>query len=69
MDEIISYGVFWKSNWNPKDFKLFSGWYTNYEDAYKVYVNVQKNPACIATRIIEMCEHFEVVAEAEVRTK
>ncbi|WP_304965874.1 hypothetical protein [uncultured Oscillibacter sp.] len=65
MDEVISYGVFWKSKWNPDKFTLFSGYFIKYEDAYRGYKEVQSNPSCIAARIVELTEHFEIVASTE----
>ena len=69
MDEVISYGVFWKSRWSPDKFTSFSGYFTKYEDAYRSYKEVQSNPSCIAARIVELVEHFEVVATTEAAQK
>ena len=65
MDEVITYGVFWLSAWNSDQFTLFAGYFTKYEDAYKEYMELRKNPACIAARIVERVEHFEIVATTE----
>lgn len=62
MDETITYGVFWRSRWNPDKFLPFMSWCTTYDGAYELYKDVQDNPACLEVRIIERCEHFEIVA-------
>ena len=66
MDEEITYGVFWKSSFCTNEFRLFSGWYTKYDDACKCYQDLKgSNPLCIEARIVEKCEHYEVVATTE----
>ncbi len=62
MDEIITYGVFWKSTWNPEKFVSFSTWFSDFEDALSEYKNLMQNPNCIAAELIERTENFEVIA-------
>ena len=56
MDEVISYGVFWKSKWNPDKFTLFSGYFIKYEDAYRGYKEVQSTPQNISDPEIALGE-------------
>ena len=67
MEEQITYGVYWKSDWNPNEFTEFFTWLTTYDAAYKEYKKVLKNPACHAARIVERTENYEIVAEKEAK--
>lgn len=62
MDDIITYGVFWKSVWSPTKFASFSAWFSSFDAASEEYEKLLKNPGCIAAELVERTEHFEVIA-------
>lgn len=67
MEEIITYGVYWKTEEDEErdKFHPFSAWHTTYDSAYHAYKEYLTNPACRAAQIIERVEHFEIVAQKE----
>lgn len=62
MEDQITYGAFWKTD-ESEDYKPFSCWFSNFSDAYKEACIAMKNPRCIATRVVERVETFEVTSE------
>lgn len=64
LQEEISYGVFWRSEDSPEKMSLFAGFFESYQDAYEVYLALQKNPSCNVALIVERTEHFEIVTMA-----
>ncbi len=61
MDDKITYGVFYRTNECPKEWRIFSAWFESYEEARKEARIAHKNQRFIEVRIVERVETFSFV--------
>lgn len=63
MDEIITYGVFYRSknSRRPDKWFMFCGWFTEYETAQQIASTLRTNGQCTAVKVVEREETFEDV--------
>ncbi len=61
MDDKITYGVFYRSKFNPDEWCIFSAWFESYEEARKEKRTARANTRFLEVRIVERVETFSFV--------
>lgn len=59
MNDRITYGVYWRTKFEPNEWRLYIGWFDCYWDAVEEAKNALKNPRSLEVRVVERTETFE----------
>ena len=58
MDDEITYAVYFRTLYNLQNFKLFAGWFADYETARKLADVLAENDDCIEAKVVERVETY-----------